>query len=126
MLPSDTAHAGHPAPVVMPAPSERQFDQLVGEFAVAADELRVFRPAEAELRELCRQVASFTSELFPGEMTIEVRHDREIPNDIYFVVDVSAAGSIDDVMARVRQWHFALHRTAGGLADLFCLSFDMR
>jgi len=124
-LPSDTASSGHPPPVMTAARGDGQFDKLVRDFIIAAGQPDVSPFSETELRGLCREVADFTEELFPGEMTIELRRDYEIPDDNYFVVDVGATGTTEEVMARIKQWHLALQQVAGGRADLFCLSFDM-
>ena len=103
-----------------------QFDDVVGEFIAAAEEMGVSRPSELELRSLCRQVARFTSEMFPGGLTVHFERDWEIPLDIYFVFDAIAPGDHDAIMTRTREWHLAVHQLAGRHADLFCLSTDAR
>lgn len=98
---------------------------MVHEFVSAAERLGIERLQETQLRELYRQIVAFTLVLFPGEVTVKVKNDPEVADDLYFVFDVIATGSVDEVVARSRDWHLTLHRVAGIRADLFCLAFDV-
>ena len=82
---SDAAHAEAQA-TVLPA-ARPDIDEVARQFDAAAESLGIERPAPAELRQLCRQVAAFTGEVFPGEMAIEIRVDPEIRDDLYLVID---------------------------------------
>ena len=106
-LPHDASHAtevAHQAPVI-PPPYEQLVEQAVREFESDAELLRIPRPPTAELLDICGKVAAFTSELFPDGMTIKVKNDPEIADDLYFVFRVVAVGSEDDMLAQGKQWH---------------------
>ncbi len=122
--PSEAADAHYPA-IVPVGLRQHEYDQVVHEFESAADTLGVERPQETPLRDLCQQVVAFTSVLFPGEITLKVKNDPEGADDLYFVIDVVATGSLDEFIARSNEWHLGLRRIAGNYTDLFCLSFDV-
>lgn len=125
-LPNDTSRdvaAENQVPVIAVAPFDRQVDDAVREFESGAQWLGVPRPPTAELRELCRKVAAFTAELFPAGLTIKVRNDPEIADDLHFVFDVATSGDVDEIVARDNEWHFRLRREVGGRAELFCLVY---
>lgn len=125
-LPRDPTATERQPPLVVPPRYERQYDEAVREFESAADELGVGRPSGAELRDLCGQVAALTAEVFPGQITIEVRGDPEIAGELHFTFEVTASGNVDEIVARNHDWHVALRRAVGKRADLFCLSIDVR
>lgn len=120
--PTDSAPA---QATVLPAARDH-LDEAVRRFEAAAEALGVERPAPAELRRLCGQVAAFTAELFPGEMTVEMRVDPEIPDDLYLVFEVDCTGSVDQIVARDEQWHRRLGSLARKWPGLFCLSVYAR
>ncbi|HEX7375461.1 MAG TPA: hypothetical protein VF278_00035 [Pirellulales bacterium] len=105
---------------------DRRLDEVVSEFAVAADELGVSRPSEAQLRDICQKAATLSAELFSDEMNVEVRGDPEIPGELHFTFEVVATGSADQIAARGSEWHLRLRQMIGRYAELFCLSFDVR
>jgi hypothetical protein len=123
---SDTVDTGHAIPVVAAAQHELSFYDVVRSFVVGAEELKLSRPPEAELRELCEQVGALSAELFSNEMTVEVRGDPEIPGELHFTFDAATTGSADDIAARSAMWHRKLRQMIGTYAELFCLSFDVR
>lgn len=118
---SDTT-ADHAVRVVTTTSLDRLVDEAVSEFESGAEWLGVPRPPTAELRDLCRKVASFTADIFPGAMAIKVRNDPEITDDLYFVFDVEPTGSVDEVVARFDEWHRRLRPAVGSRWDLFRLS----
>lgn len=84
--PTDAADAHAQAtvfPTAAPVLDEPVLDEIVRRFEAAARDCRVEAPAPTELLSLCGQVATFTRELFPGEMIIGVKNDPEIPDDLY-------------------------------------------
>lgn len=95
-------------------------------FESAAEKLGIDCPPAVELRQLCRQVAGFTAELFPGAMDVEVRVDPEIADDLYFVFEVLAAGSADEIVERDAEWHRRLVGVARRWPGMFRLSVDAR
>lgn len=123
---SGSARAGHPVPVMIDVPSAGQFDGIVRDFLVAADELGMSSPPETELRDLCRKVAALSVDIFSDQMTVEVRSDPEIPGEIHFTFDVAATGGADEIAPRSNQWHSRLRQMIGKQAELFCLSLNVR
>lgn len=99
-------------------------DEAVRRFEAAAENLGIERPSSAELRRLCGQVATFTAELFPGEICVRVKNDPEILTDLYFVFAIRASENIDDLVARNDQWHRRVMRTEGRRHGLFRLAID--
>jgi hypothetical protein len=124
-MPSDrdaSAHAEVQAAVVpVGGPN---LEEAVRRFVEFAKELDIGAPPSQELNELCRQVAAFTGDLFPGEWAVKVKNDPEIPSDLYFVFAVRAAGTIDDVVARNDQWHRSVVGVEGKRHGLFRLAID--
>lgn len=112
-------------PVVPAARHEQNLDGAIREFTAMVDELEIERPSDDELRGLCQRVAEMSVELFPGDLVVKVERDWEIPDDIYFVFNVRATGSGEEIAARSHQWHVKLGPAAGKRAELFCLSFDV-
>lgn len=125
-LPYDSSSRTDPVPAVAVEGGEQAIEAVVREFACVADEVGMPRPAAAELHELCRQVTDVSRQVFPGDVRIKVGRDWEIPDDIYFVVDVCASGTPDEFVAQVKQWNLAVHRISVNWSGLFCLSFDAR
>ena len=122
--PTDSAHSEGQAAI---PPSFRvDLDEAVRRFEAAAENLGVERPSSVELRRLCDQVMSFTAELFPGAMDVEVRVDPEIADDLYFVFEVLAAGSADEIVERDAEWHRRLVGVARRWPGMFRLSVDAR
>ena len=101
-------------------------DEIVRRFQTAARDFRIEAPAPTELLSLCAQVATFTRELFPGEMRMRVKNDPEIPDDLFFQLHVEATGDIDDIAARHDQWHARLCRFPSKFCGLFRLSIAVR
>lgn len=100
--------------------------EVVREFDAAAKRFAAAHPARADLSDLFRKVVAFTTELFPGDMSVETRVDPEIPDDLYLVFEVSATGSVDEIVARDEQWHRRLLSVARPWPGLFRLSIDAR
>lgn len=128
-LPRDSSElidAAGSSPVVPASRQEQNFDEAIRDFASMVDEIGITRPSDDELRDLCQRVAMMTVEIFPGELVVKAERDWEIPDDIYFVFNVRVTGSVDDIAARIQQWHTNLGPAAGRQDGLFCLSFDVR
>lgn len=119
-----TDAAGH-APVFPAARQERNFDEAIRDFISMADELGIERPSDDELRDLCRQVAKVSLNLFPGDLVIKIIRDPEIRDDIYFEFNVRPTGSSDEIANRIWQWSIDLRRAVEKQADWFSLSFDV-
>lgn len=124
-LPHDARHSADAAPVIATIGNGQQLDALFHEFEAAAEEVGMSRPAATELRELCRQVADISQRIFPGEVSFKLGRDWELPDDIYFLVDVWTSGTPDEVVAKASDWHLAMHEAAGRRWRLFCLSFHV-
>ncbi len=127
-LPRDSGEvidAAGRAPVIPLARQERNFDEAIRDFISMADELGVARPSDDELRELCRQVAKVSLDLFSGELVIKIIRDPEICDDIYFEFNVRPTGSSDKIADRIWQWSIDLRRAVGNQAEWFSLSFDV-
>lgn len=124
-LPHDPGHASRSevhAPVRLAAYYEQTVDEAVHEFESGAEWLGIPRPPTAELRDVCRQVAAFTAELFPRGVSIKVRNDPEITGDLYFVFEVADVGSVDEIVARHDDWHRRLVDLRGRQPGLVRLS----
>lgn len=112
--------------MVTPARGERQCDDVVREFLIAAEELGISTLSASDLRDLCQAAAALSAEVFSDQMSVEVRGDPEIPSELHFTFDVVARGSSDEIVARSNEWHRRLRQTIGERAELFCLSIDVR
>lgn len=121
-LPHDSSSRADTAPLVAMEQGEPGFDAVVREFDTVAEEAGMARPSTAELRELCRQVADISHDVFGGQVRIKVGRDWEVADWIYFVVDVWTSGTPDEFVARANEWHLAVHEIAGKQWRLFCLS----
>lgn len=119
--PTDTTNT-QPRAIVVAASSE--IEDAVREFEAAAECIDVDCPSEAELRQLCRQVASFTAELFPRITRIQVKNDPELPDELYILFAVDASGPVDDVLALNDQWHRRVISVEGKWHGLFRLAID--
>lgn len=119
--PTDAA-AGNVAPVVSSV--RWNPEAAVKEFELAADTLGISRPSARELDEMCRETAAVTGELFGNDWFVEIRVDPEIRDDLYFVFDVRATGSVDELVALDRQWHRRLLPVGRKWPGLFRLSID--
>src|SRR6185437_8851081 len=115
-----SASAESQAAVLTATPA--MLSELVRRYVGAAVRLGIQRPAEAELADFCRQVATFTTALFPGKLRVDMRVDPEIHDDLYFVFEVGATGSIDDIVKLDEQWHRRLLAVAPQWPGLFRLS----
>ena len=122
--PTDAAHT-QPQATVLPV-AGAHLDEVVRQFEAAAGNLGVELIPPAELRQLCRQVASFTAELFPGGMAIEMRVDPEIRDDLYLVFEVVGTGDVDNLVACDEQWHRHVLLAARQWPGLFRLLIDAR
>jgi hypothetical protein len=124
-LPQDakgTAGDERQVPVVAVPCFGHMVDKAVSEFESGAEWLGLPRPPTAELLDLCRKVAAFTSEIFPAGMSIKIRNDPEITDDLYFVFEVETTGSADEIVAKFDKWHRRLRRTVARRSELFRLS----
>lgn len=105
--------------------AEQALQSVVRDLIITADEVNMSRPSEAVLRELLRQVMEISRQMFPGDVRVKVGRDWEVPDDIYFVVDVRSSGTPDEFVARLREWDSAAYRIAGSEMRFFCLTFHM-
>lgn len=125
-LPRDTSDtAGVQPPVVPTTPCRSPFEQALLDFEEAAKYFSITTPLSEELRELCQLAEAITRELFPGEFSVEARTDPEIPDDLYLVIEVRAAGSIDEVAALNDEWHGRVCRLPRRFPGLFRLSIGI-
>lgn len=125
-LPRDASGtAGVQPPLVAKPRDQSRFDQALRDFEEAAQHFSIATPSSEELRELCRRAEAITRELFPGEFSVEARTDPEIPDDLYFVVEVRAAGSIEELAARNDEWHGRVCQLPYRVPGLFRLSIDV-
>lgn len=109
---------------LMMAPADPALEEVVSKFQAAAESLAIAPLDPVTLNELCRQVAVFTAELFPGEMRGMVKNDPEILEDLYFVYRVRATGDLDHLAALNDLWHRRLLTLKGRRPGLFWLSID--
>lgn len=123
-LPHDSADAQQRTPVMPTAVHD--LDGVAGEFEIAAKSLGVQRPSTTELHGLCRQVAAFTTDLFPGKLIVKIGNDPEVTDDLYFVFEVGATGGINDIAARHDEWHGRVCQLPITLPGLFRLSIAVR
>lgn len=72
----------------------------------------------AELDELL----AFTKDLFGDELRVVDTEDPEIPGRRYFVIEVTATGSVEELAALDDKWHQQLHRIADRNTSRFALS----
>lgn len=124
-LPHDAHSRADSATLITTAQGDSELDSVVWSLESLADEVGMPRPSTDELRDLCRQVVRASRRIFPGDVRIRVGRDREIADDIYFVVEVWTSGTPDEVVARANEWHLAEHEIAGKQWRLFCLSFHI-
>ena len=96
------------------------------EFVAMAEEQGTLCLPEPELRELIRQVADLTAEIFGGDMEVEVLGDPEIRGELHFTFEVAARGAVDEIVARENEWHLKVRRLVGTRAELFRFSVDAR
>lgn len=122
-LPHDSSRDLEHAPAIMQPRAEAAFGKIIRDFESVADEAGMPRPSAEELRELCGRVIELSWQVFPGGVGMKVSRDLDIPDDVYFVVEVCTSDSPDEFIARVREWDRAMHRAIGSRARLFCLSF---
>lgn len=124
-LPQETSNTARIQPPVVPTPlGQSLFDEALRDFEEAARHFSIATPSSDELRELCRRAEAITCELFPGEFSVAARTDPEIPDDLYFVVEVRAAGGIDEIAARNDEWHGRICQLPHRIPGLFRLSID--
>ncbi|HEV3006720.1 MAG TPA: hypothetical protein VGX78_19780 [Pirellulales bacterium] len=77
----------------------------------------------ADDREL-RDVGELTARLFAAVDRIEHIEDPEIPGEAYFVFHVSAAGTLDEIVASHDEWHRGLRQIDRERRGIFRLSID--
>lgn len=121
-LPHDTTSAKAESHAAVLTAPHAMLSDVVRRYVGAAGRLGIQRPAEAELADFCRQVATFTMALFPGKLTVDMRVDPEIHDDLYLVFEVGATGSIDEIVKLDEQWHRRLLTVAPQWPGLFRLS----
>lgn len=101
-------------------------DVAIRHFEVAADGLGARRPLSAELTNMVYQLAALTTELFPGNLSIETGIDPENRDDVCLLFQVDAGGNVDEILALHDQWHRRLLSVAPQWPGLFRLSIDAR
>ncbi|HEX7449183.1 MAG TPA: hypothetical protein VF306_16635 [Pirellulales bacterium] len=122
----DTSDAAGAQPPIVTTPLGRSpFEEALRDFEEAAQHFSIATPSSAELQELCQRAEAITRELFPGEFSVEARTDPEIPDDLYLVIEVRAAGSIDEIAALNDEWHGRVCRLPHRIPGLFRLSIDI-
>lgn len=72
------------------------------------------------------RIGAMTEELFPGEFTVTVHHDPEIPNYSLLDFNVVARGSVEDASRREILWIKRLAEIAPNHPCTFCLSVDIQ
>ena len=98
----------------------------VRDFETAATNLGAAKPASDELIKLTKQVAALTTELFRGEIAVEINVDPEMRDDICLLFQASADGSVEEIAALDEQWHRRVVSIAPQWPRLFSLSIDAR
>lgn len=71
-------------------------------------------------------VLAFTERLFPGPIDVRREHDPEIQNHEYLVLNVVAAGTLDDIVSRDAHWHRELAKIAIHSPNVYCLNIDVQ
>lgn len=51
------------------------------------------------------ELMNITQEIFPGEARVNLESDPEFPEETYFVVDVQASGTSEEILNRRGKWH---------------------
>lgn len=72
-----------------------------------------------------QQVLALTREIFSGELRVYEAEDPEIPGDRYQVFEVTAEGTVDEVMTRDEQWHRRLCQLPDRIPGRYRLSIVM-
>jgi hypothetical protein len=99
---------------------ERQ-QRAGGQSYAAAEDLSM--PAcESGMDQALDCVRQFTKAMFPGEVSIEAMADPERPEERFVVFNVTAAGEVQELLRRQRQWHEEVLRRAPDAFNLFRIS----
>lgn len=125
-VPHDATNAKSPTTVLHEMARDLDLDAAVRHFAATADGLGAPRPSSDELTMMIHHVAVLTKELFPGKLVIETGVDPESRDDVCFLFQIEAGGSVDEIVALNRQWHLGLLPIAPQWPGLFCLMIDAR
>jgi len=70
------------------------------------------------------QAIRLTQSLFPGQVRVEVEEDPELPDASYLVFNVTAEGTLVDVVNRRMQWHEQVRELIPERAQRLRLSVD--
>ena len=73
-----------------------------------------------------KEVATFSREIFAGEITLTEKADNEIAGDHHIAVSVADSGELDAIVARNDQWHARLCSLPPEVRCFFRLSIDAR
>ena len=100
-------------------------ENLIEQTGIVSPEARRFAEERGVVRELL-ELGEMTEKIFPGEYTVDLEHDPEIPNYSQLVIHVSAVGSADEIAGLNHRWHRQSAKVTPNLPGLFCLSISMR
>lgn len=70
------------------------------------------------------QAIRLTQSLFPGEVRVEVEEDPELPDASYLVFNVTAEGTLAEIVNRRMQWHEQIRELIPDRAQRLRLSVD--
>jgi hypothetical protein len=70
------------------------------------------------------QAVRLTQSLFPGQVRVEVEEDPELPDVSYLVFNVTAKGTIAEIVNRRTQWHEQVRALIPENAQRLRLSVD--
>jgi hypothetical protein len=59
---------------------------------------------ELSLQEQLQSVRQLTVTMFPGEVSVEVEADPEVPHEPFFLFHATAVGDTDELISRQRRW----------------------
>ena len=77
---------------------------------------------ESGMDEALDCVHELTEAMFAGEVSVEATADPETPEERFVVFNVTAAGDVEDLLRRQRQWHEEVLRRAPDALNLFRIS----
>ena len=70
------------------------------------------------------QAIRLTQALFPGQVRVEVEEDPELPDATYLVFNVTAEGTLAEIVDRRMQWHDRVRELIPERAQRLRLSVD--
>lgn len=99
---------------------ERQ-QRAGGQTYTAAQDVSMPAPGSC-MADAVDRVQQLTEVMFPGEVSVEATADPETPEERFIVFNVTAAGDVEGLLRRQRQWHEEVLRRAPDALNLFRIS----